>query len=259
MADTPCDRRNDSAADHRGQRTLNFGTRPGVQRHWQESQRNSERGHQDRTQTQPRAASDCVLDGGAGRGPIRVRSRHHPWAVLVRAMLTSTLYVLFLIPRPFADRRKSDEMPTYLRFIDRRSLTRVCGTVLGLGVLAHTGAAQDAPAAGSAAEAPAAPEIEEIVVFGRNLELLGTADAASEGAVGGADLLVRPMLRVAELLEAVPGLIAVAALGQRQGEPVFPARLQPRPRHGLHDLRRRHAVELAARTATARAISTSTA
>ena len=42
--------------------------------------------------------------------------------------------------------------------------------------------------------------IEEVVVFGRGIELLGTARAASEGSVAGADLLVRPMLRVAELL-----------------------------------------------------------
>ncbi len=34
-----------------------------------------------------------------------------------------------------------------------------------------------------------------------------------------------------------------AAFGQRQGQPVFPARLQPRSRHRLHDLRRRDAVE----------------
>ena len=32
-----------------------------------------------------------------------------------------------------------------------------------------------------------------------------------------------------------------AALGRRQGQPVLPARLQPRPRHRLRDQRRRHA------------------
>jgi len=40
-----------------------------------------------------------------------------------------------------------------------------------------------------------------VVVFGRGEELIGTTDTASEGAVTGADLSVRPMLRVAELLE----------------------------------------------------------
>jgi outer membrane receptor protein involved in Fe transport len=77
--------------------------------------------------------------------------------------------------------------------------------------------AQDAPATPAAAP----PQIEEIVVFGRNLELLGTADAASEGTVGGADLLVRPMLRVAELLEAVPGLIAVQHSGSGKANQYF--------------------------------------
>ena len=62
---------------------------------------------------------------------------------------------------------------------------------------------------------------DEIVVFGRNLELLGMADAASEGAVGGADLLVRPLLRVAELLEVVPGLIATQHSGSGKANQYF--------------------------------------
>jgi outer membrane receptor protein involved in Fe transport len=63
--------------------------------------------------------------------------------------------------------------------------------------------------------------VEEIIVFGRNLELLGTAEAASEGTVGGADLLVRPMLRVAELLEAVPGMVAVQHSGSGKANQYF--------------------------------------
>jgi outer membrane receptor protein involved in Fe transport len=80
-------------------------------------------------------------------------------------------------------------------------------------------AAAEAPANG--APAPSAEEPETIVVFGRNLELLGTADAASEGSVGGADLLVRPMLKVAELLEAVPGLVAVQHSGSGKANQYF--------------------------------------
>jgi outer membrane receptor protein involved in Fe transport len=79
--------------------------------------------------------------------------------------------------------------------------------------------AAEAPASG--VPAPSAEEPETIVVFGRNLELLGTADAASEGSVGGADLLVRPMLKVAELLEAVPGLIAVQHSGSGKANQYF--------------------------------------
>lgn len=59
------------------------------------------------------------------------------------------------------------------------------------------------------------------MVFGRNLELVGSAEAASEGSVGGADLLVRPMLRVAEVLEAVPGMVAVQHSGSGKANQYF--------------------------------------
>src|SRR5688500_5377607 len=79
-----------------------------------------------------------------------------------------------------------------------------------------------------AQSAPASPQaatpddgLEEVVVFGRSLELVGTAEAASEGSVGGADLLVRPMLRVAELLEAVPGMVAVQHSGSGKANQYF--------------------------------------
>jgi outer membrane receptor protein involved in Fe transport len=64
-------------------------------------------------------------------------------------------------------------------------------------------------------------ELSEVVVFGRGEQLIGTADAASEGAVAGADLSVRPMLRVAELLEAVPGLIAAQHSGSGKANQYF--------------------------------------
>jgi outer membrane receptor protein involved in Fe transport len=83
---------------------------------------------------------------------------------------------------------------------------------MALGV-ATAGVAQ-APSEGTGA-------FEEIIVFGRATELLGTASAASEGSVGGADLLVRPMLRVAELLEAVPGLVAVQHSGSGKANQYF--------------------------------------
>ncbi len=63
--------------------------------------------------------------------------------------------------------------------------------------------------------------LEEVIVFGRGEELIGKASAASEGAVGGDDLLVRPMLRVADLLEAVPGLIAAQHSGSGKANQYF--------------------------------------
>jgi outer membrane receptor protein involved in Fe transport len=64
-------------------------------------------------------------------------------------------------------------------------------------------------------------ELEEITAFGRNIEFLGSASSASEGTVSGADFLVRPMLRVAELLEVVPGMVAVQHSGSGKASQYF--------------------------------------
>ncbi len=64
-------------------------------------------------------------------------------------------------------------------------------------------------------------QIEEMVVFGRNTDLLGTAESASQGSIGGADLLVRPMLKVAELLESMPGMVAVQHSGSGKANQYF--------------------------------------
>jgi outer membrane receptor protein involved in Fe transport len=66
-----------------------------------------------------------------------------------------------------------------------------------------------------------ADPLQEVVVFARGENLIGKADAASEGAVGGADLSVRPLLRVAELLEVVPGLIAAQHSGSGKANQYF--------------------------------------
>lgn len=94
---------------------------------------------------------------------------------------------------------------------------------LGLALLACTAVAW--PALSSAETAPPAAAhddaLEEVVVFGRGEQLIGRADAASEGSVGGADLSVRPLLRVAELLEVVPGLIAAQHSGSGKANQYF--------------------------------------
>jgi outer membrane receptor protein involved in Fe transport len=71
------------------------------------------------------------------------------------------------------------------------------------------------------ADLPPDTVLEPIVVFARGENLVGRADAASEGAVGGADLSVRPLLRVAELLEVVPGLIAAQHSGSGKANQYF--------------------------------------
>ena len=73
---------------------------------------------------------------------------------------------------------------------------------------------------GSEAEADAGAG-SEIVVFGRAEAKIGVAQAASEGSIAGSDLLVRPLLRVAELLEAVPGMIAAQHSGSGKANQYF--------------------------------------
>jgi outer membrane receptor protein involved in Fe transport len=87
-------------------------------------------------------------------------------------------------------------------------------------VLAQDDAASESgtpPARSSEAAGPT----EEVVVFGRATELLGAADAASEGSISGADMLVRPMLRTAEMLETVPGMVAVQHSGSGKANQYF--------------------------------------
>lgn len=83
-------------------------------------------------------------------------------------------------------------------------------------------AAYTAPALAQADGAPGAETAEaQIVVFGRGEAKIGVAQAASEGSVAGSDLLVRPLLRVAELLEAVPGMIAAQHSGSGKANQYF--------------------------------------
>ena len=58
-----------------------------------------------------------------------------------------------------------------------------------------------------------ADSLEEILVFGRAIDLVGAADSASEGIVGYDDLTTRPLLRVGELVEVIPGMIATQHSG----------------------------------------------
>jgi outer membrane receptor protein involved in Fe transport len=78
----------------------------------------------------------------------------------------------------------------------------------------------------AAAQAPANPppannEIIEIFVWGRGIELLGAADSGSHGIVGNADFSTRPLMRVGELVEVVPGMIATQHSGPGKANQYF--------------------------------------
>ncbi|EIZ78541.1 TonB-dependent receptor [Novosphingobium sp. Rr 2-17] len=78
-----------------------------------------------------------------------------------------------------------------------------------------------APSAGDNSGGTTETSNKEIVVFGRGLSKIGVAHAASEGTISGSDLLVRPLLRVAELLEAVPGMVAAQHSGTGKANQYF--------------------------------------
>ena len=79
------------------------------------------------------------------------------------------------------------------------------------------------PAVAQAAdeEPEAADASKEIVVYGRGEKLIDTAVQASQGVVTGVDLRVRPLSRVGEILEAVPGLIATQHSGGGKANQYF--------------------------------------
>ena len=63
--------------------------------------------------------------------------------------------------------------------------------------------------------------IEEVSVVGRQLNLIGSATSASEGQISQQELDLRPLLRVGEVLETVPGLVATQHSGSGKANQFF--------------------------------------
>lgn len=102
-----------------------------------------------------------------------------------------------------------------------RTLTSTAGTLACAAIAAAGGTTPALAQTAAAGPAPTLAAADDIVVFGRGEAKVGVAHAASEGTVAGADLLVRPLLRVAELLEAIPGMIAAQHSGSGKANQYF--------------------------------------
>ncbi|MCG8441273.1 MAG: TonB-dependent receptor plug domain-containing protein, partial [Caulobacterales bacterium] len=76
-----------------------------------------------------------------------------------------------------------------------------------------------AAAPGGMADDRADPD--QILVWGRGLELIGNAQAASQGVVGYADFETRPISRIGELVEVIPGLVATQHSGSGKANQYF--------------------------------------
>lgn len=74
---------------------------------------------------------------------------------------------------------------------------------------------------GTSAHAAGVPTLQEVAVTARQHELIGVADSASEGTVTAAQLRNRPLLRPAEALETVPGMIVTQHSGDGKANQYF--------------------------------------
>ncbi len=63
--------------------------------------------------------------------------------------------------------------------------------------------------------------LDEVIVVGRRLNLVGEAISASEGSVGRSEIAARPQLRSGDLLEFVPGLVATQHSGSGKANQYF--------------------------------------
>lgn len=63
--------------------------------------------------------------------------------------------------------------------------------------------------------------IEEIEIVGRQVNLVGVAQSASEGRVSHEEIQQRPLLRTGEILESVPGLVATQHSGSGKANQYF--------------------------------------
>ncbi|HTP38546.1 MAG TPA: hypothetical protein VMI92_03115, partial [Steroidobacteraceae bacterium] len=86
----------------------------------------------------------------------------------------------------------------------------LAGSVLAM---AHAADISPTVTAGAAAGGDAS-ELQEVVVTASRVNLLGTADTASQGSVTQEELDLRPAYRVGQLLETVPGLVVTVHSGE---------------------------------------------
>jgi outer membrane receptor protein involved in Fe transport len=87
----------------------------------------------------------------------------------------------------------------------RRLARASSAAVLVLATAAH---------AEAAAATAATPQVSEVVVTASTVDMLGKATSSSEGAVTKQELELRPVYRVGQLLETVPGLVVTTHSGE---------------------------------------------
>ena len=97
----------------------------------------------------------------------------------------------------------------------RRTVSLALFLTVSLPAIAHAQSGETAPGADTE------ETLETVTVYGRSLELVGMAGAASEGVVGYADFEDRPLSRVGELVEVIPGVVATQHSGEGKANQYF--------------------------------------
>ena len=97
----------------------------------------------------------------------------------------------------------------------------VSGLLAATLITSATYASSEPPADDASPEEEANTRRGMIIVTGRATDLIGIATAASEGIVGKVDLEDRPIQRIAELLEVIPGFIATQHSGGGKANQYF--------------------------------------
>ncbi len=103
---------------------------------------------------------------------------------------------------------------------------RLSVVALAIGVSAgllfpRTASAQTNDVTVSATSTSEVVRLPEVVVIGRESNLVGVAESASQGTTGQAQLEDRPILRSGEILEAVPGVIITQHAGGGKANQYF--------------------------------------
>lgn len=63
--------------------------------------------------------------------------------------------------------------------------------------------------------------LENVTVYGRRMDLLGTSISAAEGVIGSVEIENRPVLRTGEILEFVPGMVVTQHSGSGKANQYF--------------------------------------
>ena len=102
---------------------------------------------------------------------------------------------------------------TYPHIVRNRSALKTAATVFCCGALLQTFSVQ-------AAGLPVL-ELESTVISSSTQNMVGVADSASEGTVTAKQLAARPLLRPAEVMEAIPGMIVTQHSGDGKANQYF--------------------------------------